>query len=164
MPPESVPALLTIRLLPICKLCPQPWTKMPPPPWELSVMPKPSMLDGLHQKLLENGLVPLAPPQLAAVRNVVPAGKPAARVGSYGFEGKFTPFPSTVMPAPSSAPIRLGSCNISARLPLRPASQPTVASSGNRSTCGLTPVATSYGVKPFQVSPVVLAPVTVPVG
>src|SRR6266436_8041839 len=151
MPPESVPELLLTRLLEICKLWPQPWTKMPPPPWELSVMPKPSMLDGVHQKLLENGLVPLAPPQLAAVRSVVPAGKPASRVGSYGFEGKFTHFPSTVMPAPSSAPIRLGSCNISARLPLSSASQPTAASSGNRSTCGLTPVLASKGVKKFQV-------------
>ena len=30
---------------------------MPPPPWELSVMPNPSMLDGLQLKLLGNGLV-----------------------------------------------------------------------------------------------------------
>src|SRR5215469_8923180 len=56
IPPESVPALLKTRLLAICRLCPQAWTKMPPPPWELSVMPNPSMLDGLHMKLLGNGL------------------------------------------------------------------------------------------------------------
>src|SRR5882762_1065935 len=125
---------------------------MPPPPWELLVMPKPSMLDGLHEKLLGNGLVALAvflwqlglasptgklPPGSSPMRSVVPVGNPASKVGSYGFEGKFTPFPSTVMPAPSSAPIRLGSCNCSARLPLRFASQPTAASRGNRSICGL---------------------------
>src|SRR6266849_3865985 len=159
MPPESVPALLTIRLLAICRLCPQPWMKMPPPPWELLVIPKPSMLDGLHEKLLENGLVVLVPllwqlglasptgklpPGSRPMRSVVPVGNPASKAGSYGFEGKFTPFASTVMPAPSSAPIRLGSCNCSARLPLSSASQPTTASRGNRSTCGLTP---SYGLK-----------------
>ena len=37
----------------------QPWTKMPPPPWELSVTLKPSMLDGLQVKLLGYGLVSL---------------------------------------------------------------------------------------------------------
>src|SRR6266853_6273608 len=162
MPPESVPALLTIRLLPICRLCPQPWIKMPPPPWELLVMPKPSMLDGLHEKLLENGLVVLVPlvwqlglasptGKLAEIsvpmRSVVPVGNPASKVGSYGFEGKFTPFASTVMPAPSSAPIRLGSCNCSARLPLSSASQPTTASSGNRSTWGLKSPGAPYGLK-----------------
>ena len=44
MPPESVPVLLYTRLFAICRLCAQPWTKMPPPPWELFVMPRPSML------------------------------------------------------------------------------------------------------------------------
>src|SRR5713226_7961040 len=74
------------------------------------------------------------------MRSVVPVGNPASKVGSYGFEGKFTPFDSTVMPAPSSAPIKDGSCNCSARLPLRLASHPTTASSGNRSTWGLLAV------------------------
>src|SRR5439155_25176861 len=56
MPPESVPALLKIRLLAICRLCPHPCTKMPPPPWELLVTLRASMLDGLHWKLLGYGL------------------------------------------------------------------------------------------------------------
>src|SRR6266700_2671720 len=94
------------------------------------------------------------------MRSVVPVGNPASKVGSYGFEGKFTPFASTVIPAPSSAPIRLGSCNCSARLPLRLASQPTTASSGKRSTCGLLAV----GVKDLQAVPLVLPQVPVPVG
>src|SRR6202521_3606286 len=131
--------------------------KMPPPPWELSTMLKPSILDGLHEKLLGNRLAPpepvahWAPVGFVKVfsRSVVPVGNPASKVGSYGFEGKFTPFASTVIPAPSSAPIRLGSCNSSARLPFRLASQPTVASSGNRSTCGLLAV----GLKPNQPDP-----------
>src|SRR5437660_5197689 len=123
-------------------LCPQPWTKMPPPPWELSVMPKPSMLDGLHWKLLGKGLFARLVPQLAAVSSVVPVGKPANRVVSNGFcPWKSTPFDNTVIAAPSRAPISDGSCNISARLPLRLASHPTVASSGRRSTCGLLGVA-----------------------
>src|SRR5436309_2927741 len=123
-------------------LCPQPCTKMPPPPWELSVMPNPSMLDGLHQKLLGNGFDDPADPQVLAVSNVVLAGKPARRVGSHGFAPwKSAPFDNTVIAAPSSAPISEGSCNNSARLPLRPASQPTVASRGSRSTCGLLAVA-----------------------
>src|ERR1700676_2195976 len=119
--------------------------KTAPPPWELLTMPNPSILDGLQEKLLGNRLAPpepvahWAPVGFAIVfcSSVVPVGNPASKVGSYGFEGKFTPFASTVMPAPSSAPIKLGSCNCSARLPLRLASQPKVASSGNRSTCGL---------------------------
>src|SRR5258708_3371700 len=103
----------------------------------------------------------MAPAEFGTVvcKSVVPAGNPASKVGSYGFEGKFTPFASTVMPAPSSAPIRLGSCNCSARLPLRLASQPIVASSGNRSTCGLLAV----GVKELQAVPLVLPHVTAPV-
>src|ERR1700730_14021750 len=110
---------------------------MPPPPWELLVIPKPSMLDGLHQKLLGNGFVAVAVlgPQLAAVSSVVPVGNVSA---VNGFDGNLTPFDSTVMAAPSRAPIKVGSCNSSARLPLSVASQPTAASSGRRSTCGLT--------------------------
>ena len=138
--------MLVTRLLAICKLCPQACTKMPPPPWELLVIPKPSMLDGLHQKLLGNGLGLAV--QLALVRSVVPVGNVPPAV-THGFDGKFTPFANTVIAAPSSAPIRLGSCNISARLPFSVASQPTVASVGIRSTCGLLAV----GVKPNQPVP-----------
>src|SRR5438270_10985434 len=129
-----------MRLLAICMLCPHPWTKMPPPPWELFVIPRPSMPDGLHWKLLGNGLCAVAvlAPQLAAVNRVVPVGKPPKRVVSNGFcPWKSTPLDNTVIAAPSRAPISDGSCNISARLPLRLASQPTVASSGRRSICGL---------------------------
>src|SRR6266576_5598078 len=125
-------------------LCPQPCTKMAPPPWELSVMPKPSMLDGLHQKLLGNGFLAVLvfDPQVLAVSSVVPVGKPARRAGSHGLAPwKSAPFDNTVMAAPSSAPISEGSCNNSARLPFRPASHPTVASRGNRSICGLLGVA-----------------------
>src|ERR1700758_105092 len=94
------------------------------------------MLDGLHWKLLGNGFVPV-PPQVLAVRSVVPVGKPASSVGSHGLAPwKSTPLDNTVMPAPSRAPISDGSCRSSARLPLSEASQPTVASSGKRSTCG----------------------------
>src|SRR5207248_7226652 len=119
---------------------PQPCTKMPPPPWELSVMPRPSMADGLHQKLLRNGLVEfvLLVVQLPAVNSVVPAGKVPAAVGptpnGSAPAGYFTPFASTVMAAPSHAPIRLGSCSSSARLPFCVTSQPITASSGSRST------------------------------
>src|SRR5882762_11956717 len=129
MPPDRVPLLLWTRLLAICSLCAQPCTKMPPPPWELSVMPKPSMLDGLHQKLLGYGFlaVPVLGPQLLAVRSVAPVGKVSAVNGFCPW--KFTPFANTVIPAPSYAPNRVGSCNNSARLPLSVASQPTVASS-----------------------------------
>src|SRR5271167_111047 len=52
IPPESVPALLNTRSLAICRLCAQPWTKTPPPPWELLVMLRPSIEDGLQMKLL----------------------------------------------------------------------------------------------------------------
>src|SRR5207253_1784480 len=123
-----------------------------PPPCELLVMLNPSMLDGLHWKLLGNGFLAVAvfDPQGLAVSNVVPVGKPASRVGSNGLAPwKSAPLANTVMPAPSSAPISEGSCNSSARLPLRLASQPTVASSGNRSTCGLLGVA----LKPNQPLP-----------
>src|ERR1700730_5636507 len=102
------------------------------------------MLDGLHQMLL--GTVFTAPdvfgpqPVVALVvfaRRGVPGGNPASKLASNWFAEKFTPLPSTVMAAPSNAPIRLGSCNCSARLPLRSATHPTVASSGIRSTCAL---------------------------
>ena len=48
MPPDMVPVLLWTRLLAIWRLCAQPCTKMPPPPWELLVRLRPSMLDGLQ--------------------------------------------------------------------------------------------------------------------
>src|SRR2546423_4623975 len=139
-----------MRSLAICRLCPQPCTKIAPPPCELSVMLRPSMLDGLHWKLLGNGFGPAVVPQVLDVSSVVAVGKPANRVGSNGLAPwKSTPLANTVMPAPSSAPISEGSCSSSARLPLRLASQPTVASSGNRSTCGLLGVA----LKPNQLAP-----------
>src|SRR3984885_6822058 len=53
MPPDSVPAFAEIRLLAICRLWFQPCMKMPPPPCELLMMLKPSMLDGLQRKLVE---------------------------------------------------------------------------------------------------------------
>src|ERR1700758_4172607 len=125
--------------------------KIPPPPWELSVIDNPSMLDGLHMKLLGNGF-PLSPSQsrLASpvgsvaglgptpVSSVVPGGNaPASLPSDQGLAPwKSTPFPSTVIPAPSYAPISEGSCSCSARLPFSVASQPTVASSGKRSICG----------------------------
>src|ERR1700757_1580525 len=105
-------------------------------------MPKASMLEGLHEKLLGYGLgvTPhMDPVGFAGVscKSVVPVGNPASSAGSNGSVGKTTPFESTVMPAPSRAPIKDGSCSSSARFPLRLASHPTVASSGKRSTCGL---------------------------
>src|SRR5437763_12966166 len=131
MPPESVPELLLTRLLAICMLWFQAWRKTPPPPCELLRMTSPSMLDGLHRKLLGNGfdavavlgpqlLGPIVPP----VKSNVPAGNTSA---PNGLEGKLTPLPSSVMAAPSSAPISVGSCSNCARLPLRVASQPTTA-------------------------------------
>src|ERR1700752_1980949 len=103
------------------------------------------MLDGLHMKLLGNGLLlPVESRHIEPVgfdmvscNSVVLVGKPLSNVGSYELDGKNTPLPSTVTPAPSSAPIRDGSCNSSARFPFSSELQPTTASSGNRSTCGL---------------------------
>src|SRR5215472_4534321 len=153
MPPESVPELLKTWLLAICRSWFHAWTKMPPPPCELLRIPRPSMLDGLQKKLLGNGfdaVAVLAPqPRVAFVvplRSNVPAGNVSA---TNGLEGKVTPLPSSVMAAPSSAPISVGSCSNWARLPLRVASHPTTASSGMRSICGLTAVA----LKPNQPVP-----------
>src|SRR5215472_12805366 len=116
-------------------------------------MLRPSMLEGLHWKLLGNGFGPAVVPQVLDVSSVVPVGKPPSKVGSHGLAPwKFTPFDSTVIPAPSSAPISEGSCNSSARLPLSEASQPTVASSGSRSICG----AFVDALKPNQPVPQVL--------
>src|SRR5580704_1767665 len=100
------------------------------------------MLDGLHWKLLGYGLVGFPRPvmQFADVRRVLPVGKPASEPVPKTFAdpgGIFTPLLSTVIPAPSYAPISDGSCSSSARLPLTVVSQPTTPSSGTRSTCGL---------------------------
>src|ERR1035438_5342857 len=158
MPPESEPALLKIRLLAICRKCAQPWTKMPPPPWELLVTLNPSMLDGLQMKLLGYGLgpelpvlhaglllpttraplVPGAAPGLLTgtpVSSVVPTGKSASVVLNGSAPWKSTPFARTVIPAPSKAPMSEGSCKSSPRLPFNVASQPMVPSRGNLSTC-----------------------------
>src|SRR6516162_600035 len=98
-----------MRLLAIWMLCPHAWTKMAPPPCELFVSPKASMLEGLHIKLLGYGLVVTVvlvwhsglasptgklPPPLTSVpiSRVVPVGNPASRVESKGSEGKTTPF------------------------------------------------------------------------
>src|SRR6266550_4980538 len=134
-----------MRLLAICRLCPQAWTKMPPPPWEALVIDKPSMLDGLQWKLLGNrfGLpVPDPLPQFCGplVRSVVPSRKAPSASPNGSLPWKSTPFPNTVIPAPSYAPISDGSCNCSARLPFIVVSQPTGASAGMRSTCGLVVV------------------------
>jgi len=105
-------------------------------PCELSVIPKPSMLDGLHQKLLGNGFLAVLvfDPQVLAVSNVVPTGKPARRAGSQGLAPwKFATFRQHRNCCPSNAPMSEGSCNNSAMFPLSPASHPTVASRGNRS-------------------------------
>src|ERR1700758_3258834 len=115
---------------------------MPPPPCELSVTVKPSMLDGLHIKLLGNGfvrslqwLLDLGTP---LCKSVAFAGNAPASVPSLQGSApwKSTPLDSTVMPAPSRAPMSEGSCKSSARLPLRLAVQPTAASRGRRSSCG----------------------------
>src|SRR5436305_65366 len=90
------------------------------------------MRDGLHQKLLGYGLLP-STLQSLAVNSCVPSGNTSEANGCE-LAGNFTPFPSTVMPAPSYAPKSVGSINCSARLPFSEASQPTVASRGKRST------------------------------
>src|SRR5580692_5113402 len=138
-------------------LWPHPWMKIAPPPWELSVRPKPSMLAGLQEKLLGYGLGTSSSVERPLLRvhsavdpwsRVAFAGKPISNVGSYGSEQlplltvvlpphKSTPLESTVTAAPASAPISDGSCNISARLPLSSALHPITASSGSRSTCAL---------------------------
>src|ERR1700744_264273 len=121
MPPESVPELLAMRLLEIWRLWPQAWTKIPPPPCELLRTFKPSMLDGLHQKLLGNGFTEvarLAPQPVVVLVLFVSKRDPTGNVSARnGFVGKLTPFESTVIAAPSSAPIRVGSWSNCARLP-----------------------------------------------
>src|SRR5438128_1538368 len=103
-----------MRLFEISRLCAHPWTKMPPPPWELLVTANPSMRDGLHWKLLGNGLcapVVFGPQPLGLLfvdcvpllRSVVPAGNPpgsAPSVHGSNPSGTRTPFESTVTPAP----------------------------------------------------------------
>src|SRR6516165_3394461 len=102
--------------------------KMPPPPWELSVTLKPSMLDGLQVKLLGYGFMSLvrvtvpfalyvtvwqyglASPVGSAsglgptpVSSVVPAGKAPGSVPSLhgACPWNSSPLARTVMPAPS---------------------------------------------------------------
>src|ERR1700704_2348318 len=110
MPPVSVPVLLWTRLFAICRLCPQACTKMPPPPCEALVTLRPSMLDGLHWKLPGYGLgtKPLAVgvpvPQLFAFKSVASVGYVSLPNGA-DLGVKFTPFASTVIPAPSYAPL-----------------------------------------------------------
>src|SRR5262249_7628907 len=81
----------------------------------------------------------VVPLQSDAVRSVLlsgnaPAIPPMVPKGSAEPRGILTPLPRTVMAAPSYAPIRPGSINISARLPLTLVSQPTTPSIGARST------------------------------
>src|SRR5579871_3764940 len=110
-------------------LCPQPCTKIPPPPCELSWTLSPSMLDGLHMKLLGNGFVRslqwLLDPGTPLCSSVVTGGNPPGSEPSLQGSApwKSTPLDSTVIPAPSKAPISEGSCSNSARLPLRLAVQ-----------------------------------------
>src|SRR2546430_3324085 len=90
-------------------------------------MDRPSMLDGLHWKLLGNGLAtalgPEPLPQSLLVSRTVPRGiwlsvaiapvisDPVPKTSTPA--GKRTPFARTVIPAPSYAPISDGSCNSS---------------------------------------------------
>ena len=79
---------------------------MPPPPWELFVIPSPSILDGLHWKLLGNGLVASVRLvlQLLAVSSDVPVGNEASAPlpnTSVELAGMLTPFDRTVIAAPS---------------------------------------------------------------
>src|SRR6516164_1035742 len=112
-----------MRSLAISRLCAQAWTRIPPPPWELSVRPRPSIADGLHWKLLGYRLVVLVrlvwqmglkspsrdrpPLDTGPVKSVVPAGKaasapdPNASHVALGVQGMLTPFASTVRAAPS---------------------------------------------------------------
>src|SRR5215831_14245077 len=123
IPPEIVPALLNTLLLAICRLCAQACTKIPPPPWEASVMPKPSMLDGLHWKFVGYWLAPPGTPPvqiklLSPVEKLFPVGRtPGAFISSWLPAGKsasapdpnmsadpagiLTPFARTVIAAPS---------------------------------------------------------------
>src|SRR5579871_729735 len=101
------------------------------------------MLDGLQRKLLGNGFLPLTR-HPEGVIILVPTGKASLPNGSEPV-GKRTPLPSTVMPAPSYAPMSVGSWSISARLPFRVASHPTVASRGVRSTANFCAAVQVYG-------------------
>src|SRR5262245_2595381 len=105
---------------------------MPPPPCELLVNVMPSTRDGLHRKLLEyvvqSALLAVSGTQTPlAVQFGSGCSRPTTRTSR-------TPFASTVMPAPSYAPINAGSISNSPRLPLSVLSQPSVGSSGIAST------------------------------
>ena len=80
-------------------------------------------------------------PVLLFSSSVLAGNEPSsARLSPYGSApaGNSRPLDTTVMPAPSNAPINDGSCSSSAMLPFCVASQPTTASSGSRSICGLS--------------------------
>ena len=83
-----------------------------------------SIADGLHRKLPTylQSVVLFTGTQFAAFN--------ALQFALFGFSN---PFPTTVMPAPSYAPISVGSSSISAMLPFRLASQPISGSSGSGS-------------------------------
>src|SRR5438132_4336717 len=66
-----------------------------------------------------------------------PAVAAAPPKTSVALLGICTPFAKTVIPAPSRAPIKLGSCSSSARLPFSEVFHPITDSNGSRSTCGL---------------------------
>src|ERR1700680_1186135 len=142
---------------------------MAPPPWELLVMVNPSMLEGLHWKLLGKGLAVVVTPPVVVVAlqsglaspvlypptavtgpvsRVVPVANAPSAAPALAIPpdplGNWTPFESTVIPAPSSAPISDGSCSNWARLPFCEASHPITASVGTGSTWALSP---SNGVK-----------------
>src|SRR5438034_7742604 len=99
---------------------------MPPPPWELLMTDKPSIRDGLQLKLLDSAPLQFAVLTLLSVRSTLSRGNAAGvapSVHGYSPSGTNTPFDTTVIPAPSYAPRRVGSCSCSARLPFSPRSE-----------------------------------------
>src|SRR5438105_15407947 len=82
---------------------------MPPPPCELLLTVMASMAAGLHLKLATNLQ------SVESLSGTQPALLVALQLVVFGFS---RPLPSTVIPAPSYAPINVGSCSSSARLPL----------------------------------------------
>src|SRR5436309_15658624 len=113
---------------------------MPPPPWELLMTDKPSIRDGLQLKLLDSAPLQFAVLTLLSLRSTLSRGNAAGvapAVHGYSRSRTNTPFDTTVIPAPSYGPRRVGSWSCSARLSSSPASQPSMPSSGTRSTCRL---------------------------
>src|SRR5207245_9008406 len=95
------------------------------PPCELLAKLMPSIAAGLQLKLLTKRQ------SVESFTGTQPALLIALQFAVFGFSN---PFPSTVIPAPSYAPISVGSCSSSAMFPFRLASQPMVGSSGSAST------------------------------